>query len=390
MDQLQKGILALVRAGITGESVPLPADFSMEEAFRQIRRHQIPSLAFEGAARCGIDKAHPVMQQLFRVYCMDVQHSQRQMDAIKTLCDAFEEKGIDYMPMKGCNLKPLYPKHELRRMGDADILIRDAQYPAIKKIVTALGYQEDVGADHAYSWKSDALYLELHRRPIPMESKDLYTYFGDGWSRTHVCQGHRYALTPEDEYIYVFVHYAKHYRLGGIGLRQVIDLWVYRRAYPNMNESYIEAELDKLHLLDFHRNTVRTLAAWFEDGPADETTELLGQFIFDSGSWGTDTSSVLSKGMMYRSEQGNAQRRNMFRLIFPCALYMEGRYRVLIRHRWLLPVFWCVRWVDILLHRPHHIKRRMEEKDILNDEDLSVYERNMHAVGLAYHFDDSM
>jgi hypothetical protein len=388
MDQLQKGILTLVRAGITGEPMPLPADFSIEEAFRQIRRHQIPGLTFEGALHCGVPKTHPVMQQLFRVYCMDVQHSQRQMDAIKRLCDAFEEKGIDYMWMKGCNLKKWYPKHELRRMGDADILIRDEQYPIIKDIVESLGYREDVGADHTYTWKSDDLYLELHKRPIPKESADLYAYFGDGWSRTHLCEGHRYEQTPEDEYIYVFVHYAKHYRLGGIGLRQIIDLWVYRRAHPHMNEAYIEAELDKLQLREFHRNTVRTLNAWFEGGAADETTELLGQFIFDSGSWGTYTSTVLSKGVKYRSGQGNAQRRNMLRLIFPAAISMEGRYRVLVRHRWLLPICWVIRWFDILLHRRKNIKRRMQEKDILNEEDLSVYEKNMQAVGLAYHFDD--
>ena len=388
MEPLQKGILALVRAGITGEPMPLPTEFSMEEAFRQIQRHQIPGLAFEGALRCGVPKTHPVMQQLFRIYCMDVQYSQRQTDAVRTLCEAFEEQGIDYMCMKGCNLKPLYPKHELRRMGDADILIRDEQYPMIKKIITKLGYREDAGADHTYTWKSDDLYLELHKRPIPKESADLYAYFGDGWSRTCLREGHRYGLSAEDEYIYVFVHYAKHYRLGGIGLRQVIDLWVYRRAHPHMNEAYIEAELDKLQLREFYRNTVRTLKVWFEEGTADETTELLGQFIFDSGSWGTYTNTVLSKGVKYRSGRGRARQHNTLRLIFPAALEMEGRYRVLVRHRWLLPVCWVIRWFDILLHRRKNIKRRMQEKEILNEEDLSVYERNMRTVGLAYHFDD--
>lgn len=388
MDQQQKGILTLVRAAITGEPLPLPADFSVEEAYRQILRHQIPGLAFEGAVRCGVAKTLPAMQQLFRIYCMDLRHSERQMQAIDQLCQAFESEKIDHMLMKGCHLKPLYPRHELRRMGDADVLIRDRQYPTVKKIVTDLGYEEEVGADHTYTWKREDLYLELHRRPIPKESRDLYEYFGDGWSRTRHSEGHRYELSPEDEYIYVFVHYAKHYRLGGIGLRQAIDLWVYRRAHPGMDETYIEKELDQLRLRDFYRNTVRTLMAWFEDGAADETTELLGRFIFDSGSWGTYTNTVLSKGVKYRSGKNNAQRRNMLRLLFPSAVSMEGRYRVLIRHRWLLPACWVMRWVDVLIHRRHNIKRRMQEKDILNEEDLSVFEKNMHAVGLAYHFDD--
>lgn len=37
---------------------------------------------------------------------------------------AFDAGGIDYMPLKGSILKDLYPRHEMRMMGDADILIR--------------------------------------------------------------------------------------------------------------------------------------------------------------------------------------------------------------------------------------------------------------------------
>ena len=39
-----------------------------------------------------------------------------------------EENGIDYLPLKGYNLKKLYPKPELRTMGDADVLIRLADF----------------------------------------------------------------------------------------------------------------------------------------------------------------------------------------------------------------------------------------------------------------------
>lgn len=389
MNQQQKGILTLVRAAITGESLPLPADFSLEDAFVQITRHQIACLAFEGAVRCGISKQLPVMQQLFRSYCINLKMSQGQMRAIAALCEVFEEHQIDYLLMKGILLKQIYPKHELRRMHDADILIRDEQYPKIKKIVTALGYaeQEDT-SDHTYTWQNEDLYMELHKRPIPKETKDLYGYFGDGWSQAYCVQGHRYAWPLEDEYIYVFTHYAKHYRLSGIGLRQVIDLWVMHRTYPNMDYAKIESELEKLHLLDFYRNTVRTIRSWFEDGPEDEITQLLGQYIFDSGSWGSLKAKVLSRGVRYRSSDHSAKGRNAFRLVFPTLAFMEGQYPILDKHAWLLPICWVARWFAILLFRRQNISSRIQEMTIMDEQNLSDFEKNMVAVGLYYHFED--
>ena len=46
------------------------------------------------------------------------------------------------MPLKGCNMKALYPSPELRVMGDADILIRVEQYDRIRPIIQSLGFEE--------------------------------------------------------------------------------------------------------------------------------------------------------------------------------------------------------------------------------------------------------
>ena len=58
-------------------------------------------------------------------------------------------------------------------------------------------------------------------------------------------------MTPEDEFIYLFTHFAKHYRDGGIGCRYVVDLWVFLRNNPTMDPEKIKRELDKLQLREF-------------------------------------------------------------------------------------------------------------------------------------------
>ena len=47
--------------------------------------------------------------------------------------DALDEKGIHYMPVKGAVMKHIYPAHELRAMGDADILIHAEHIRRIKQ-----------------------------------------------------------------------------------------------------------------------------------------------------------------------------------------------------------------------------------------------------------------
>ena len=45
MNSVQKAVIALIKAAVTGVPQPLPADFNIEDAQDIIRRHHIHSLA---------------------------------------------------------------------------------------------------------------------------------------------------------------------------------------------------------------------------------------------------------------------------------------------------------------------------------------------------------
>lgn len=384
MDNLQKGIITLIKSAIIGEGLPLPEDFDIEAARPQIKRHQISALAYEGAVLCGISKKLPTMQKLFRVNYSNLLRSEAQLKAVKRLTDAFEAEGIDYMLMKGCNMKQRYPEPQLRQMGDADILIRDSQYSVVKAIVEKQGYSPSADADHTYNWVSDALVLELHKRIVSRES-EYFGYYGDGWAKVNLLSGHRYAFSLEDEYIYIFCHFAKHYKHGGIGLRQAVDVWVLRRALPQLDYKYISTELKKLNLEKFHENTLKTLKFWFEDGEGDTVTDIITETIFKSGSWGTKESVMISSYERLKTEEESfkdTKRRRTLRLFFLPIRILERTYPVLVKHPWLLPVFWVVRWVDVLIHRPKNLKKRINDVSIVNESKLSEFETALRMVGL--------
>ena len=391
MNDLQRGILLILKSAITGEGSALPAGFDLETALPVIKKHHLETLVYHGGSNCGVDIMSPVMLTLLQRSFAQMMRSEGQVAAVEGLCAAFEEKGIDYMPLKGCNMKARYPKPELRLMGDADILIRMEQYDAVRTVAAGLGYQAVCESDHELVWQSDALHLELHKRLIPSYNKDYYTYFGDGWRLAKRKDGCRHWMTPEDEWIYLFTHFAKHYRDGGIGCRHVLDLWVYLHSCPGLDEGYIRRELQKLQLQQFHGNVRRLLDTWFADGAEDDVTAMMTDFVFDSGSWGKWENHVLAAEVKNRAAAGSARGgrvRTVCSLLFPSAQNMAARYPVLKKAPWLLPVMWPVRWADAALFRRERVIKKQNDLRSATAEKVDGYQKAMNYVGLDFHFGD--
>lgn len=391
MDSMQRGILTLIRSAVTGESRRLSEQFDMEAAMPQIRRHQLLPLVYEGAVRCGVDKSAPVMQKLFQSDLQYLMRSEQQMRAIAQLCSALDSAGVDYMPLKGCNLKGLYPKPEMRLMGDADILIRPGQYETIRPIMQTLGYEEKAESDHELIWYRKDLLVELHKRLIPSYNKDYYRYFGDGWKLAKRVNGTRYGMEKEDEFIYIFTHFAKHYRDGGIGCRHVVDLWIYHRACPQLDEAYILAELDKLQLTAFYQNMTQLISVWFEGAALDERTAFMTDFIFRSGAWGKKENHILSAGVKASKQAGTAQKGRwkwVCSMLFPSTDAMKARYSIVGRYPYLLPLFWPVRWATAILFRRDNIQKQHRELKIASSDKIETYQQALQYVGLDFNFEE--
>lgn len=394
MNSIQKGIITLIRSGLTGESLQLPVEFDLEQAYPQIMIHQIPSLCYIGAVRCGVDKKLPVMQKLFQIYCRCIQQSEQQMNEVTRICAAFDANGIDHMPLKGCNLKKLYPKPEMRLMGDADILIREEQYERIRPVMRELGFNEcseGIESEYDYKWDSAFLHLELHWRVVTPKNRLLYTYLGDGWKRTVESGNHRYSLSEEDEFIYIFTHFVRHYRDGGIGIRHAVDLWVYKSACPELDEAYIYAEMKKLQLLEFYQNVQHLLSVWFEEAKGNEKTMFIGDHIFRSGAWGRSDGHAIATGARAAQTSGSigiGKVRKIIDLAFPSLPWMKLKYPVLKKVPFLLPFFWVYRWIAEIMFRRNNIKRHIQKINLATPENIQTYRQSLNYVGLDFDFED--
>ncbi len=391
MTNTQQAVIKLLNSALTGQKRELPADFSMEEVCTLMRKQGVLPLAYVGALNCGVSKAEPVMQQLFQSYLKYMLRSEKQMRAVDELLRQFEENGIDYMPLKGCNLKPLYPKSEMRLMGDADILIRTEQSETIKSLMQSLGYKLTSNNEHVYNWDSEDLHVELHKSLCPPVDADYYAYYGTGWRFALKQEGHRYAMSNEDEFVFIFGHFARHYRMAGIGCRQVADLYVYRSHFPQMDEHYIHKELRKLRLDEFYDNMLRTLDLWFEEGEGDAITELISSYVLGGGAWGSIESSVHSKEVKSAKKKGRIKATGIkatLRALFPPRSSLVYTYNVLSKAPYLLPVVWVIRAMDVLFHRRYKIKKKMKVLRAVSDEAILSRQQALNAVGLDFNFDN--
>ena len=393
MDIQELGVITLIKAAITGENATPPSNFDLESALAIAKKHQISSMLYYGATNCGFDENLPVMQNLLMTLYRCIIVSQKQKKEVDSICRAFSENGIDHMPLKGTLLREMYPYPDMRLMSDADILIKPEQYAAIRPVMEERGFEEVVESDHELVWKKSGIVIELHKRLIPSYNKDYFAYYGDGWKLAVPVHGtpHRYAMSPENQMIYLFTHFAKHYRCGGIGLRHITDLYVYRKNTENLDEDYIGAELEKLKLYEFYVNIMATVDVWFHDAAPSEKTDLITDVIFASGVFGTNLNRKIAETLILKKETTsieNAKRQRMISMIFPSLENMKFRYAFLEKLPFLLPVAWVMRLFGIVFFKRKTAKSFYKDMKNVNSENITDYKAVLNYVGLDFNFEE--
>lgn len=378
-------MLKLIAATVTDTELPeANANVSWELLYNICQMHSITNIISYPVAEGRYD-VKPDIREIFtkklfeRVYVNEKQNAE-----IQKLIFAFEENNISYMPLKGMILKEMYPSGDMRAMADADILIKCCEYDKIKEVMDYLGYSFTVESDHEYNFtKKPFMHIELHKRLIPSYNEDMYAYFGDGWKLAKKCQNSkcRYELSPEDNLIYILAHFAKHYRDGGIGIKHVIDIWLYCKNNI-IDEEYLKDKLRELNIYNFYENIKKLITAWFENGELDDITEQMTLFIINSGNFGTIENSMSATAIRESSGSENAAKFKYLKFIFPRPDKMRKIFPILEKAPFLLPVMWVWRVVRLILFRRDKIDMHKKNVASIDENSVKNYQIHMEMVGL--------
>ncbi len=387
MQKLYKNLLTIIKSVLTEVPVTIEDELNYKELYLLSKKHQITPLVYDGLYKIkgnfnGTEQFKNLTLPLLLI-------DQNQLACLKQIETVFAQNEIDYMPLKGSSIKALYPMPEFRLMGDLDLLIKESQYPKIKDILVPLGYVEQLESDHELIWKSKSgITIELHKRLIPSYNDDYYSYYSNPWEKAVLENNHRFSMTNEDEYLYIFTHLTKHYRDGGIGLRHMIDIWYYKMKHPSLDMDYIYNELQKLELKDFHQNISDTLDVWFNDKEDTELSDHITERIITSGSFGLSEikkTAYAARLSAKEASASSAKKKTLLRLIFLPFDIMKEKYPVLNKAPFLLPIMWVVRWVDAILHKRKSISSNAAQLSKINTAVVDSYNEELKKVGLKFH-----
>lgn len=390
----QKGIITLIKSALTGIAYKLPDGFNIDNAAKYAAESQTVSIIYYGALNCGIPEDLPSMELLFSQTCCAMALNEQQTYEYRKITAEFQKNQIEYMPLKGILLKEIYPKPDMRSMSDIDILIKPEQYGKIKVLFENMGYTEKSESNHELPWRKNNIYIELHKRIISTYNKDFYQYFGDGWElgKADELQPCKYLMKPEDAFIYLFAHFAKHYRSGGIGIKHMTDLWVYIQAHPSLDNEYIEAQISELKLSEFYNNILLTLKAWFSDADSNIITDFITNVIFESGSygnWQNHISALMIREQKTTGHNNHTHTRQILKTVFLPYKHMCKKYPFLEKIPLLLPLMWIARGINVAFSAPAKIKRFYSDSKIMADENTDIYHQSLKFVGLDYNYGEN-
>ena len=292
-------------------------------------------------------------------------------EEVKAFAARMEEAQVPYAFFKGCELRDLYPTPELRTMGDVDVLVRDEDMARTAAVLRELGYRKEEGGSAVWVLKKDRFSYEVHRRlafGTYWNKVDYEGYFAGAFSRLIPGEGSRRFFSPEDHFVFLCFHLAKHLNSSGAGIRMVMDLALFLKQHQReMDWGYLWEQARMLQMERFIKTILCAVKEWFgipseddlvREKAADEwpvetatvlTLEKLAHYIMTGGIFGferDDSIRRLRKGVDGRGKEAAIliKARAFWKLIFPPLKHMTYFMPALEKYPVLLPAAWVKRW----------------------------------------------
>ena len=308
-------------------------------------------------------------QLIYKSVLMDVER-----EAIQ---DFFEENNIWYMLLKGMVIRKYYPSPELREMADNDILFDNKYSKEVYEFMTKRGYKtEDYNKGyHDEYLKPPAYNFEMHRQLVSSKERPKwYEYYKDVKSiLINDANGkNQFYFSDNDFYVYFIVHTYKHFLNSGMGLRTVLDVYLYvSNLQEKLDFFYIEEQLKKLDAYDFEQ-TFRSIAfKMFDENLEDrkwwdlfdvKEQEMLS-YVLDAGTYGNLENSVAHKMGYTKGEKKKTsdKAKYIFRRLFPSMDTIEEFFPFFYKHKWAIPFLYIYRIGKIPFARRKKVAGELKE-----------------------------
>ncbi len=331
-------------------------DSNWEEIYRISEEQNISNLTFYGIEKLN----NKIDEYLYDRWLQDreeyIINDIKQQEEGKLIIRKLNENNIDHAISKGYLIKDIYPTTDMRTMGDIDFLIKPKDRKKVKDIMESLGFDTakfNKNNEDIYT-KKPIYEVEIHTQLLEKNSI-YYQYYKNIWDKLILKDKNTYIFSLEDFYIFMIVHFAKHYLYAGAGIRNIIDIYLYNKKYDNdLNKQYIKNELKELELEEFEQDILNLIDSIFNDNRINKKTEEMINTIFTSGIYGNNE-QIISLGL----KEYKSRKNYLFHRIFPTVKIMKKKFPILNKIIILLPFCWLYRLIEEVIKRPKNIKREI-------------------------------
>ena len=376
ISQNSKYLLSVISAVLEERQAPPPpdgVDFSM--LFTAANAHLLAPMVYHGIYSLGLGE--DLLAPFLEAHRANVRRSIMQETQAARVFAALEEHGVDYCPLKGWFTRGLYPEPSMRVMSDVDILIRPASRPESRRIMEELGYsciRYDITSDDKY--KLAGLLTEFH---IGLDSYGMIEdkHYSEPFSLAVNTEGHAFRLIPEEEYFYTIVHALKHFMNSGVGIRVLIDIFLYITK-GGIDRNKVRRLAEEAGILRFLECLEKTALAAFGHAEFDEDSAEILKFMLGCGAGGTTDNYVAVRIMRSGGGNGNVAS-YMLMKIFPPKEEMRQIDPIIKKHPALLPFCHVKRWFRLIFKRRDRIESSLTKLSAVTEEDKERI-RRIHSI----------
>ncbi len=289
--------------------------------------------------------------------------------------------GIKHMFLKGADVAQLYPSEDMREMADIDVYADLDSHENVKEVLLRAGYSfEGHKGHHDVFHRDPFISVEVHESVLDKQRETgLDAYFASPWELAQG-SGFEYRFDPSDNYIFLMGHLFGHFHQGGVGVRFFADMALYMKKYGDeLDWVKIDSVFERFGLSEVMHNLKALALHWFGDEPESGLLDEMGEYVFESGSYGKTAHMV----MYLANEDGkNSFSAAVKRKLFISPAEMRRRSRAVDRCPLLLPLAYLVRAVKIVFTRFREFRAWMRGVKAADSEAVKKYKEMMRRFGV--------
>lgn len=363
MDNTQKYFIHLLSSYLNN-SPPLPdAQADWMGVFKLGELHNVTAMLCISIRKLPAESKPPakIMGYFNQALGMTLQSYESKAEGIKLLTNTFNDNSIPHMFVKGAAIRQLYPYGEVRTSGDTDVIVKSEHLNIAADILSKQGFNTTQSSDvqRVLFYKDEEFEVKTYLDGVNAVCENYFSQPFDNKSIN--ISGSTYYLKDTYHLIYIISHLLRHLTIGGVGIRQLMDVDVLLRN-GNVDFKKFCDIVNQLGILRSSMVLISLSKEYFntpieaEYKVDEELKNSLETVMLSGGVFGYAISDHgtgrLVKSINSSNNKGKKSSiKALFMMIFPSKEYLYNTYKYSGKCHLLLPVAFFHRLFDAVFKR---------------------------------------